>query len=63
MDTVQQQLGIQPGGTTGDYKFSLERVACFGACALAPVMVMDDTVYGKVTTTKVKKLMTEQQEE
>ena len=60
METVQQQLGIQPGGTTGDYKFSLERVACFGACALAPVTVMDNTVYGKMTTAKAKKLLTEQ---
>ncbi|MDZ4231036.1 MAG: NADH-quinone oxidoreductase subunit NuoE [Dehalococcoidales bacterium] len=57
MDTVQQELGIQPGQTTRDYKFSLERVACFGACALAPVTVMDNTVYGKMTTAKVKKLL------
>ena len=57
LDAVEKELGIEPGQTTEDYKFSLERVACFGACALAPVTVMDNTVYGKVTTAKVKKLL------
>ena len=57
LDTVKQELGIQPGETTEDYKFSLERVACFGACALAPVTVIDNTVYAKMTTTKVKQLL------
>ena len=59
LDTVMQELGIQPGQTTEDYKFSLERVACFGACALAPVTVIDKTVYAKMTTAKVKTLLAE----
>ncbi|MFC2006320.1 NADH-quinone oxidoreductase subunit NuoE [Chloroflexota bacterium] len=59
LETVERELGIQPGGTTEDYKFSLERVACFGACALAPVTVIDNTVYGKVTTATIKKLLAE----
>jgi NADH-quinone oxidoreductase subunit E len=59
LDTVRQELGIEPGGTTEDYKFSLQRVACFGACALAPVTVIDSTVYGKITTANVKKLLAE----
>lgn len=59
LDTVEQELGIKPGQSTEDYKFSLERVACFGACALAPVMVVDKTVYGKMTTVKAKKLLAE----
>lgn len=59
LDTVEQELGIQPGQTTEDYRFSLERVACFGSCALAPVMVIDKTVYGKMTKAKVKKLLDE----
>ncbi len=63
LDVVQQELGIEPGETREDYKFSLERVACFGSCALAPVMVVNKNVYGKVTTTKAKQLITEQQEE
>jgi NADH:ubiquinone oxidoreductase subunit E len=35
--------------TTADGKFSLESVRCFGSCALAPVVVVDDDVYGNVT--------------
>ncbi len=57
LETVERELGIQPGGTTEDYKFSLERVACFGACALAPIMVMDKTVHGKMTNSKAKEIL------
>jgi len=59
LETVEREIGIEPGQTTEDYKFSLERVACFGSCALAPVMVVDKTVYGKMTTTKARKILTE----
>ena len=59
MDTVTQELGIESGGTTEDYRFSLERVACFGSCALAPVMVVDKTVYGRMTTAKVRQVLAE----
>jgi len=59
LDTVRQEAGIEPEETTEDYKFSLERVACFGACALAPVMVVDTTVYGKMTTVQARKLIAE----
>ena len=57
MGEVTQQTGIEPGQTTQDYKYSLEKVACFGACALAPVMVVDGTVYGRMTTPQVKKIL------
>ena len=59
MNTVVQELGIQPGGTTDDYEFSLERVACFGSCALAPVMVVNETVHGRMTTVKAQKVLAE----
>jgi len=60
LEEVARDLGIDAGKRTSpDHKFSLERVACFGACALAPVMVIDDTVYGKVTTAEAKKLIEE----
>ena len=52
MDEVERELGVEPGETTEDYKFSLERVACFGCCALAPVMVIDKTTYTKMTRSK-----------
>ena len=54
---VEEQLGIEPGGTTEDYKFSLETIACFGSCALAPVMVADDHVHGRMTGAKVKEIL------
>jgi NADH:ubiquinone oxidoreductase subunit E len=57
METVERELGINPGETTEDYKFSLERVACFGCCALSPVMVVDDTVYSRMTPAKAKHIV------
>lgn len=59
MDEASRRLGISAGGTTPDYKFSLERVACFGSCALAPVIVVDDRVYGRMTPKKVKTILEE----
>lgn len=57
LDAVQEDLKIKPSETTADYKFSLERVACFGCCALAPVLVVDDAVHSKVTPPKVKEIL------
>ena len=57
LSIVESELGIQPGETRKDYKFSLERVACFGACALAPVMVVDNIVHGKMTTVKAREIL------
>jgi len=61
MRTVRKRLGIGPGQTTPDYEFSLERVACLGSCALAPVMMVNNKVYGTMTTTKVERLIEELQ--
>ena len=58
LETAQYRLGIKTGQTTEDYKYSLERVACLGSCALAPIMVVDDTVYPQVTTKKVVETLT-----
>ena len=49
---VKQRLGIGVGETTKDMKFTLETVACLGACALSPVMVVGSTYYGKMTSKK-----------
>ena len=51
--TLKRTLGIEPGETTDDMEFSFETVACLGACALAPVMVIDGTYYGKMSYRKV----------
>jgi len=59
MQAVQRKLGIKPGETTPDYQFSLERVACFGSCALAPVVVVDGRVQGRMTTQKAEQIVKE----
>ena len=50
---VKRSLCIEPGETTEDMEFTFETVACLGACALAPVMVVDGVYYGKMTSRKV----------
>lgn len=57
LDAISRSTGIVPGQTSADGQFSLERVACFGSCALAPMVVVDDKVYGRMTGTKTKKLI------
>jgi len=57
MKTAEKNLGIDRGGTTEDYKFSLERVACFGCCALAPVMLVDKNVHTKMNLSKVREVI------
>jgi NADH-quinone oxidoreductase subunit E len=57
-DAIERELHIKPGlSITEDCRFTLERVACFGSCALAPIMVIDNNVYGKVTTARAKQLL------
>ena len=56
-DTVERLLGIGPGETTADGLFSLELVNCLGSCALAPVMVINETYYGKVTPDKLPAIL------
>ncbi len=57
LEEVEKQLGIKPGETTEDLEYSLETIACFGSCALAPVMVVDDNVYGRMTPRKVASIL------
>ena len=54
---VEKQLGIKPGETTDDMEYTLETVACIGACALAPNIVIDKSVYGRMTTKKVAEIL------
>ena len=51
------RLGLKPGGTTEDLKFSLEAVNCVGACALAPVVVVNETAHGNMTVTRARRLV------
>lgn len=57
LSELEKQLGIKPGETTDDLEYSLETIACFGSCALAPVVVIDKTVYGRMTAKKVAEIL------
>jgi len=61
METIERELDVKSGGTTKDFKFGLDRVACFGSCALAPVLVVDDKVYGRLSTSKTKEIIAQYQ--
>ena len=50
---VKDQLNVVEGETTADYQFTLETVACIGTCFLAPVMMVDDRYFGKLTADTV----------
>ena len=56
LDTVERELGMKEGETSADLEFSLETVACIGACALAPTMVIGETTYGKMTSNRVAEI-------
>jgi len=58
MGEIEKELGIKAGETTEDLEYTLESIACFGSCALAPVMVIDKTVYGRMTPAKAKSILT-----
>ncbi|MDD3844969.1 MAG: NAD(P)H-dependent oxidoreductase subunit E [Syntrophorhabdaceae bacterium] len=48
LDKAQRELGIKVGGTTEDRRYSLDVVRCIGACGLAPAMLVNEDVYGRV---------------
>ena len=52
-ETLQEHLKVEPGGTTEDRLFTFQPVNCLGACALAPVMVIDERYFGKVTPDQI----------
>ncbi|MDI7246267.1 MAG: NADH-quinone oxidoreductase subunit NuoE [Bacillota bacterium] len=54
---VQEALRIGPGDSTEDLRFSLEPVACLGACGLAPTMMINDDTYGRLTPRKVRGIL------
>ena len=56
---VERRLGIKPGETTEDMEFSLETVACIGACALAPNITINADVHGQMTTKKVGEIFSD----
>lgn len=57
LEALREELKIEPGHTTPDGLFTLERVACVGCCALAPVMVINGKVYAQMTQDKVREVI------
>lgn len=59
LEAFSRSLSIKPGETTPDKRFSLERVACLGACGLAPVAMIGEKTYGRLTPQKVEEIIKE----
>jgi NADH-quinone oxidoreductase subunit E len=57
IDAVKQETGLKEDGTTDDMQFTLETVSCLGACALAPLSVVNDTFHGKMDVDKARKMV------
>lgn len=57
LDRVSEKIGIQPGGITSDGMYSLDATRCIGACGLAPVMCVNDDVYGRLVPEDVDKIL------
>ena len=59
MAAICEKLGINEGETTNDSLFTVESVACLGCCSLAPAIMVNDKVYGRLTPTKVAEIIDE----
>jgi NADH-quinone oxidoreductase E subunit len=57
LQTLEEELGVKAGHTTEDLRFTLETVACIGACGLAPVMQINNDTHGRLTPEKIKNIL------
>ena len=57
LDTVQDLIGIKPGETSSDLKYSLKTVNCVGCCSLGPVMVIDGEYHGKMAPAQSEEVL------
>jgi len=57
LEALERELGIKDGETTPDLEFSIQSVRCLGACALSPVMVIDEHYFDKVTPKKINSVL------
>ena len=62
LDAVRQELRVEPGETSKNGAYSIEVVACMGACGLAPLVCVNGTFYADMTPKKVRALLEEQRE-
>lgn len=59
LDRLSKELGLEPGQTTEDGKFTLQSARCIGACGLAPVILIDGKAYGKITPDDIPDILKE----
>ena len=57
LEELEKQLGVKAGGTTPDGVFTLEATRCLGCCGLAPVIVVDEDVYGRLVPADIKGIL------
>lgn len=57
LEAIEKELKIAAGQTTADLKFTLETVACIGACGLAPVLMIDDNTHGRLTPESISDIL------
>ncbi len=57
LESIQDEFGVERGGTTGDLRFSLDSVRCIGACGMAPAMVVDDDTYAQISKQNIMKTL------
>lgn len=57
LNALKSEIRISPNETTADGRFDLERVACLGCCALAPVVMINDTIYSNISVVKLKEIL------
>lgn len=57
LEELEKQLGVKAGGTTADGVFTLEATRCLGCCGLAPVIVVDEEVYGRLVPADIKGIL------
>lgn len=57
VEALEKELGVKMGETTGDRRFSLTSQRCFGACGLAPVIMINNEVHGRVTAAKISQTL------
>ncbi len=57
LDALKADLGVAPGKATSDLQFTLETVACIGACGLAPVLMVDQDTHGRLTPDSIPEIL------
>ncbi len=57
LNALKSEIGISPNETTADGRFDLERVACLGCCALAPVVMVNDAIFSNMSVVKLKEIL------